>query len=179
MDIELKVLEARERGDELALARALVERANVALQQGMFGQAGEDFDEAATLHHKLTRTFDEATCMHRAASAYRFQGFYDEAVDRVLSIVMALAGEVSVLRERLDAHERLAAQHKLFGPADVDGFVPNDAAEAERDAWRDGFLRRVYRAVEQDIEAIAPSRRDEENYDEVIREIEGPTADEP
>ncbi len=103
----------------------------------------------------------------------------DEAVDRVLSIVMALAGEVSVLRERVDAHERLAAQHNLYGPAEVDAFVPDDAVEAERNAWRDGYLRRVFRAVEQDIEAIAPSATKEEDYNEVIREIEGPTFDDP
>jgi len=103
----------------------------------------------------------------------------DEAVDRVLSIVMALAGEVSVLRERVDAHERLAAKHNLYGPADVDAFIPDEGAEADRSAWRNAYLRRVFRAVEQDIEALAPTGHEEEDYDAVIREVEGPTVDEP
>ena len=102
----------------------------------------------------------------------------DPAVDRVLAIVMALAGEVSVLRERLDAHERLAAQHNLFGPEDVDAFVPDEDVESARNAWRDAYLRRVFRAVEQDIEALAPNASEERDYNDIIREIEGPGADE-
>ncbi len=103
----------------------------------------------------------------------------DPAVDRVLSIVMTLAGEVSVLRERLDAHERLAAKRNLYGPEDVDSFIPDEGAERARNKWREAFLRRVFRAVEQDIEALAPSGVEDEDYDDIIREIEGPTVDEP
>jgi hypothetical protein len=48
--------------------------------------------------------------------------FDDPNVDRLMTMVMNLAAEVSVLRERLDTHEQVAAEKKLFTPADIEAF---------------------------------------------------------
>ncbi|MEZ5458909.1 MAG: hypothetical protein R3E65_06260 [Steroidobacteraceae bacterium] len=42
-------------------------------------------------------------------------------VDRVMAIAMAIAGEVAVLRERLDTFETLSAARGSASTADVDG----------------------------------------------------------
>ena len=39
--------------------------------------------------------------------------FDDPAVDKLLAMNMALLGEICVLRDRLDTHERLASRHGL------------------------------------------------------------------
>lgn len=69
--------------------------------------------------------------------------FESETVDALAGMVLALLGEVVVLKDRLDANERLLAAAGLHGPADVDTFAPNDAARAYRGAYRQGIYDRV------------------------------------
>ncbi len=77
--------------------------------------------------------------------------FPDPAVDKLLAITMALLGEVCVLRERLDAHERLAAGRGVFDPAAVDAFVPDPAAAAARDVFRRETMERVLSVLTEDV----------------------------
>jgi hypothetical protein len=51
-------------------------------------------------------------------------------------MVMALTSEVAVLRERVDAHERLNAQGKAASPETVNDFQPDETAQKERAAAR-------------------------------------------
>jgi len=71
--------------------------------------------------------------------------FDDPAVDKLLAITMALLGEVCTLRDRLDAHERLAAARGLFDPAAVDAFEPDAATAQARAAERQAAIARVQR----------------------------------
>lgn len=64
-------------------------------------------------------------------------------VDRVMAIAMAIAGEVAVLRERLDTFEALSAARGSVSAADIDSFVPSDDHEKRREQWRHDFLDRV------------------------------------
>ena len=77
--------------------------------------------------------------------------FPDPAVDKLLAITMALLGEVCVLRERLDAHERLAAGRGMFDPAAVDAFIPDAAAAAARDTLRRETMARVLSVLTEDV----------------------------
>ena len=79
----------------------------------------------------------------------------DPAMAKLLEICTALAGEVTMLRERLDAHERLAARYGLFTPAEVDAYEPDQAASAERDSVRQAQIRRIFRALRDDAEREA------------------------
>jgi hypothetical protein len=56
----------------------------------------------------------------------------DKAVERVLNITMAVAGEVAVMRERLDTIERLLAAKGLLSNAEIEAFVPTDSEAEER-----------------------------------------------
>ena len=67
--------------------------------------------------------------------------------DRGLRIATALSAEVIVLRERLEIVERLAAAHGLFGPADIDAYVPDVAVTEGFAAKRLTFLERVFGAM--------------------------------
>ena len=67
----------------------------------------------------------------------------DVTVDRLTSMVLALAGEVSVLRERADSLEHLLAEAGSLAPSAVDDFVPDAEMEAQRERRRAAFLDRV------------------------------------
>ena len=62
-------------------------------------------------------------------------------------MIVALAGEVSVVKERLDTHERLAARGKVATPEEIENYAPDEDAEDEREAWRAAMLERVFRII--------------------------------
>ncbi len=78
----------------------------------------------------------------------------DPAVDNVLSIALALAGEVVVLRERLDTVERLLEGAGGLSRAQVDDYRPSPQVIEEREAARARFLDVVLRSVQQEREGL-------------------------
>ena len=62
-------------------------------------------------------------------------------------MIVALLGEVSVVKERLDTHERLAAQGKVATPEEIENYAPDEDVEDEREAWRAAMLERVFRII--------------------------------
>ncbi|MGE0774103.1 MAG: hypothetical protein AB7G25_06115 [Sphingomonadaceae bacterium] len=107
------------------------------------------------------------TELPRKAKGQRPVYFGDRAVDNILSMVMALMGEVVVLRERLDSAERLLEQGDVLQPKAVDTFQPSPEAIEERDAWRAQFLDIVLRSVQQELEALE-ERADQRAYDQNV-----------
>lgn len=111
----------------------------------------------------------------RVAKGKRPQYFSDPAIDKLHAIVMTLVAELSVTRDRLDALERLLEQQGSLTQADVDAFVPDDAAEADRKAARDAYIARVMRVVEMELEEIR-SGQERTSVDETLDLL---TRDEP
>lgn len=89
------------------------------------------------------------------AKGKRPQYFDDPAIDRTLSIVMALVGEVSVMRERMDTIERLLDAKGTVGRADIEAYTPNAEAGEERGLLTRAYIARIMRSVQQDMEALA------------------------
>ena len=79
--------------------------------------------------------------------------FSDPDVDRVLGIVMAMAGEVAVTAERLDTLERMLDQKGLLALDELAAYRPDQAVLGERMAWHQAFVARLLRVVEQELEA--------------------------
>jgi hypothetical protein len=71
----------------------------------------------------------------------------DPRVDTLLGMIFALTSEVSVLRDRLDAHERLAAANGFTGPEAVDAYVPDEAAQQARAEQRNRLVAKVSRPL--------------------------------
>jgi hypothetical protein len=88
------------------------------------------------------------------AKGKRPQYFDDPALDRMLSIVMAMAGEISVLRERLDTLERLLEAKGALDRAAIDAYQPDSDAAFERGLKTREFIFRLMRGVQQDLEAM-------------------------
>ena len=99
---------------------------------------------------------EEAPSLRRTARGKRPRYFSDPATDRLLGILMSLIGEVSVLRDRLDSVERLIEKGGLFKREDIDQFLPDAEAEAEREDTRRRYVARVMRVVQNEMEEKTP-----------------------
>lgn len=70
----------------------------------------------------------------------------DDAVTaQLLAAVTALTAEVAILRDRVDAHERLSQARGGFGPEDVDRFEGDGDAQAARRSVRQRLIGNVFR----------------------------------
>ncbi len=90
----------------------------------------------------------KSVALPRIAKGHRPEFYEDPAVDQLFAIVTALAGEISVLFDRLDTLQRLADAAGVISADAVAGYVPDDAAAALRAEQRDDLLRRVFAVLE-------------------------------
>jgi hypothetical protein len=68
-------------------------------------------------------------------------------IDKLLTITLALAGEVSVLRERLDTMERLLEAKGIISQDAIATYQPDLELTKERETWRSEYLARILGAV--------------------------------
>lgn len=80
--------------------------------------------------------------------------FDDPALDRLLSMLMALVGEVSVLRERFDTVERLLEAGAVLDRSAIEDYAPDRAAGDERGLATKAYIARIMRALQQELEAM-------------------------
>ncbi len=87
--------------------------------------------------------------------------FDSEDIDRVMAVLLALVSEVASIRERLDTHERLAAGGEPPAAEAVEAYEPDAGVESQREAWRNAYIRRLFRVITEDIEDLnrAPDSR--------------------
>lgn len=71
-------------------------------------------------------------------------------IDKVMAIAIALIEEVSVLRERLDTLEQLAEAKGLILQKEVEAYQPTESVEQAREQWREEYLARVLRVLQED-----------------------------
>jgi len=90
------------------------------------------------------------------ASPQRPAYFDDPSIDRVLGVVMSLAGEVAVHGERLDTLERVLAAKGLVLPEELAGYEPSPEVAGERFRWHQAFVERLLRVLSQEFEAAKP-----------------------
>ena len=106
----------------------------------------------------------------RTAQGRRPYFFDDPNVDKLLAMIMALAGEVSVLRERLDTHERLAAGKSWPSETNVESYDAPDQIVEIREQLRAEFVARVLRVVGADIERMSSAEAERE-YQSQVRHV--------
>jgi hypothetical protein len=64
---------------------------------------------------------------------------------------------VASIRERLDTHERLGSAGAAASVEAVEAYRADDVAEEQREAWRDAYIRRLFRVITEDVEALRRS----------------------
>ena len=96
----------------------------------------------------------------------------DPHTDTLYAMLMALATETSVLRERLDTVERLLARKGVLTARDIEDYGLDEPAQAEREQWRARFLERLFRVVSEKIQAEAAGESAEKS-EATVRKVEG------
>ena len=108
--------------------------------------------------------------LQRKAKGERPAFFQDPNVDKVLAMVMGLAGEVAVMHDRMDTMERLLEKKTGIRRSEIEKYKPSAKVMAQRAAWREQFLGEVLRIVEIEQEALATG--DTQGYDDAIALVE-------
>jgi hypothetical protein len=101
-----------------------------------------------------SKTLDVNALANAKAKGKRPYFFEDPAVERVLSITMAVASEVAVLRERMDTIERLMEAGTTVTKAAIDAYRPDDQSARERQEWHAAYIARILRIVQQELQAL-------------------------
>jgi hypothetical protein len=92
--------------------------------------------------------------INAASSGKRPYFFEDHDVDRLLTIVWAMAAELAVTRERLDTVERLLAERQVLERSAIDSYRPDDEDARERGEWQIEYIARLLRVLQQEIDAL-------------------------
>ena len=95
----------------------------------------------------------------KRAKGKRPDYFDDPALDRLYSVVFALAAEVSVLRERQDTVERLLDAKGTLNREDIERYEPDRDAGQERALATRAYVSRVMRGFQQAVEAMEADDR--------------------
>jgi hypothetical protein len=88
---------------------------------------------------------DQPIKLPRHSKGKRPYFFDDPAIDQMMTFIVELTAEVSVVYDRLDTMERLLDAKGTISRADIEAYRPPDNIEQERMARRDGYLKRVFR----------------------------------
>jgi len=82
--------------------------------------------------------------------------FPDPNVDRVLGVVMELAAEVYVLRDRLSTVERVLEREGTLVRADLESYQPAPEERAQRLAERNALIARILAPMTAESDSPAP-----------------------
>jgi hypothetical protein len=69
--------------------------------------------------------------------------------EQTLGMILALTSEITILRARLDACERLLVDAKVLPTGAIDSFAPDAAAQAEREALRTRSIAKILRPMHE------------------------------
>jgi len=105
----------------------------------------------------------------RTAKGRRPYFFDDPNIDKLLAMIMALTGEVSVIRERLDTHERLAEKKKFATSDNIEAYKPTEAVEQWRVQWRADYIARILRIVQVELDQL--TMQSDKDYDKIVEEV--------
>jgi len=81
----------------------------------------------------------------RRSKGKRPQFFRDPDIDQMMTFIIELTTEVSVLYERLDTVERLLERKGTISRADIESYQADAAVDTERSLRREKYLQRVFR----------------------------------
>jgi hypothetical protein len=113
--------------------------------------------------------------LQKHAKGARPHFFDDPSIDKVLAMLMALAGEVSVLHDRQDTVERLLEEQGLLRRETIDQYQPSSDVMKERDRWRAIYLQQILRILDAEISG-AESNDTSKEWQAVIDSVVSPAS---
>ncbi|HWU03689.1 MAG TPA: hypothetical protein VN222_13200 [Novosphingobium sp.] len=85
----------------------------------------------------------------RTVQGKRPDFFETPGVDDALSMILVLAEEMAVLRERLNSAEIVAARRGIDLAQEIEDLNLDEAILSEREGWRQGFYDRLFYLAKQ------------------------------
>ena len=80
--------------------------------------------------------------------------FSDPMAEQNFSMTMSLMAELAVARERIDTLERVLVQKGVLDAEEVEHYVPDADAAAERQDAQVAYSARIFHALAQQLEAL-------------------------
>jgi hypothetical protein len=80
--------------------------------------------------------------------------YFDSTTDKLISMVLTLMGEVSVMRDRLDTVERLAEKKGVLKLDDIETFEVTPEVNKIRSERRAAYIARVLKSVQDELDAM-------------------------
>ncbi|MEZ6022137.1 MAG: hypothetical protein R3C16_01700 [Hyphomonadaceae bacterium] len=102
----------------------------------------------------------------KASKGGRPYALEDKDSERLLTMIIALAAEVSTLHDKMDNLTAVASKATAFDPAAVEAYQPSPEEAAARGARRQAFVQRVLRIVFAESERAAQGGG--MSYDEIL-----------
>ena len=115
--------------------------------------------------------FDWMAAANKKAKGKRPNYFDAPENERILSILLAVAGEVSVLRERLDTVERLLEAKDSISRDDIETYTPDKQAAYERSAMIREYIYRIMRGPHQMAQELESDEPPVEEISRTLKEI--------
>ena len=89
--------------------------------------------------------------------------------DNLLSMIMVLAEELAVARERADTLERLLEAQGVIARADIENFKPDHDEALERQSNHAAFVSRLIRTLRHELESLEGNNRTTEETVEFLK----------
>ncbi|MEL7518291.1 MAG: hypothetical protein AAFN48_04990 [Pseudomonadota bacterium] len=102
----------------------------------------------------MSEEFDWIALSGKRAKGKRPEYFDEPAVDRLYSVVFAIAAELSALRERQDTVERLLDANGTISREDIKSYKPDRQASEERGLATRACISRIMRGFQQEVESM-------------------------
>jgi len=94
----------------------------------------------------------------------------DKSTDQLMSMVMVLASELNVLHDRIDAQERVAKINGIDLAAGIEALELDEEALQEREAWRQGFMDRLFYVSRKEVNEAA-NKQTTQAFHTIIEDI--------
>jgi len=92
-----------------------------------------------------------------------------ESNDHLLSMIMVLAEELAVARERADTLERLLEAQGVLKREKIEHFTPSQEVGLERQIKHSEFTSRLLRSLRQEIDALAGNNKSTEDLVDFLK----------
>lgn len=89
----------------------------------------------------------------------------EDSADHLLSMIMVLAEELAVSRERADTLERLLEAHGMLSRDEIERFIPGGDVGTERQVKHSEFISRLLRSVRHEVDALSG---DNQSTEEIV-----------
>ena len=93
--------------------------------------------------------------VNREARGKRPMFYEAEGLDQAMSMILVLAEEMMVMRDRFDTMERIAAAKGLVLEQEIEDYQPDQGVLAAREQRRQDFLARLYYLMRKEAKELA------------------------